>query len=97
MKSITITELRADTAAVRRSLEAEHDIMVTVKSRPFALLTRVRPDTVEEEIMALRLARGRVAIDRIRAKAKADGRDKMTMKEIDAIIADVRSEMRSGK
>jgi len=97
MKSITITELRADTAAVRRSLEAEHDIMVTVKGRPFALLTRVRPDTVEEEVMALRRARARVAIDRIRAKAKADGRDKMTMKEIDAIIADVRREMRSGK
>ena len=42
-------------------------------------------------------ARARAALDRTRAKAKADGRDKMTMAQINAIIADVRREMREAE
>ncbi len=41
--------------------------------------------------------RARAALSRTRAKAKADGRDKMTMEQINAIIADVRREMREAK
>ena len=94
MKFIAIRDLRANTAALRKDLEADREIVVTANGRPFALMTRVEPDTVEEEIMALRQARARAALSRTRAKAKADGRDKMTMEQINSIIADVRREMR---
>jgi len=97
MKFIAIRDLRANTAALRKDLEADCEIVVTANGRPFALMTRVEPDTVEEEIMALRQARARAALSRIRAKAKADGRDKMTMEEIDAIIADVRKQRQAAK
>ena len=42
--------------------------------RPFALLSRVEPDTVEEEILAIRRARARIAIDAMRRQAKAHPR-----------------------
>jgi len=75
----------------------DREVVVTANGRPFAGMTRVEPDGVEEEILAIRRARARTALSRIRAKAKADGLDRMTMDEIDAIIAKARRERRSAK
>lgn len=97
MKFVTIKELRSSTARLRRDLEAERELVVTVNGRPFAVMTRVEPDGVEEEILAIRRARARAALSRIRAKAKADGLDRLTMAEIDAIIAKARRERRKAK
>lgn len=97
MKFVTIRDFRNKTAEVRRDLEADQEVVLTSNGRPFALISRVDPDTVEDEIIALRRARARVAISRMRAQAKAQGLDKMTMEEIDAIIADVRRKRRASK
>jgi len=97
MKFVTVREFRNKTAQIRRDLEAEREVVLTANGRPFALLSRLDPDTVEDEIIAIRRARARVAIARMRAQAKAQGLDKMTMEEIDAIIADVRRKRRASK
>jgi hypothetical protein len=52
----------------------------------------VRPDNLEEEILAIRRARAATAISRIRRKAKAEGLDRLTMEQIGAIIAEARRE-----
>jgi len=97
MKFISIRDLRSNTARLRKDLEEEREVVVTANGRPFALMTRVEPDSVEEEILAIRRARARMAIERMRAQAKARGLDKMTMAEIDAVIADVRRKRRASK
>ena len=97
MKFITVRDLRNSTARLRKDLKIDREVVVTANGRPFAVMTRVEPDRVEEEILAIRRARARAALERIRAKAKADGLDRMTMDEIDAIIAKARRERRSAK
>ena len=97
MKFITIRDLRSSTARLRKDLKTDREIVVTANGRPFAVMTRVEPDGVEEEILAIRRARARAALSRIRAKARADGLDRMTMDDIDAIIAKARREKRSPK
>ena len=94
MKFITIRELRGNTARIRRDLEAEGEVVITANGRPFAVMTRVEPDKLEEEILAIRRARSRAALSRIRVKAKAEGLDRLTMEQIDAIIAEARRERR---
>ncbi|MFW6161605.1 MAG: hypothetical protein ACODAJ_02490 [Planctomycetota bacterium] len=94
MRFITIRDLRSSTAQLRKDLEAEREIVVTANGRPFAVMTRVEPDSVEEEILAIRRARARAALSRMRAKAKRDGLDRLTMDDIDAIIAEARRERR---
>ncbi|NQT54222.1 hypothetical protein HQ576_19350 [bacterium] len=91
MKFVTIRELRNKTAEIRNDLDTEREIVLTANGRPFALLSRLDPDTVEDEIIAVRRARARIAIERMRAQAKAQGLDGMSMDEVDGIIADVRS------
>lgn len=97
MKFVSVRELRASTAQLREDLKKDREIVVTVNGRPFALMTPIEPDTVEEEVLALRRARAQAALTRARAKAEAEGLDRMSMDEIDAVIASVRRERRSSE
>jgi len=97
MKFVTIREFRNNTAQVRQNLEEEQELILTANGRPFAMVTRVDPDTVEEEVAALRRARARLLLDRIRTHAKAAGTDRMTMQEINAEIARYRRERRASR
>ena len=90
MKFVTIREFRNKTAEVREDLKTEGEIVLTANGRPFALLSRVEPDSVEQEVRALRRARARVAVERMRAQAKQRGLDGMTMDQVDELIAAVR-------
>jgi antitoxin (DNA-binding transcriptional repressor) of toxin-antitoxin stability system len=90
MKFVTIRELRSKTASIRQDLAQAREIVLTANGRPFAVMTPVSAETVEEEIQAIRRARTRAAIEGLRAAAKAAGVDKLTMGDIDAEIAAAR-------
>jgi len=97
MKFITIRDLRSKTAAIRKDLEQEREIVLTANGRPFAVITPVRSDTVEDEIRAIRSARAKAAVERIRIQAEVRGLDKLTTKEIDTLIAETRRGQRGPK
>jgi antitoxin (DNA-binding transcriptional repressor) of toxin-antitoxin stability system len=94
MKFISIRELRANAAKLRKDLDTEREVVITANGKPFAILTKVEPGKLEDDIQAIRRARARSALSRIRAKAKARGLDRMSMDRVDAIIAEVRRERR---
>lgn len=97
MKFITIRDLRANAAAIRKDLEEESEMVVTANGRPFAILAGVDEGNFEDRLTALRRQRARAVLDRIRASAKETGSDRFTMAEIDAEIARARRERRSKK
>ena len=97
MKFVSVREFRSNTAAVRKELETEREIVLTSNGKPFAMLTPVEPDTVEDETLAIRRARARIAVDRIREHSRKTGLDKMTLGEINAEIAAARREMRANR
>ena len=94
MKFISIRDLRNDTAGLRRDLQADREIVVTANGRPIAIMTRVDPDTVEQEILAIRRARARAALSRMRNRARSEGLDRLTMDQIDDIVARARRDRR---
>ena len=95
MEFVSIRDFRDHTAAIRKDLGEEHEIVLTAHGRPFALLAEVDEDSLEDRLKALRQARARALLDRIGAKAKARGVDKLTMAQIDTIIAEARREGRA--
>ncbi len=97
MKFVTIRDLRSNTARLRQDLQADREVVVTANGRPFAVMTRVDPEGVEEEVLAIRRARAQAAMRRIRAKAKTDGLDRLTKEQIDAIVAKARRERRAAR
>jgi antitoxin (DNA-binding transcriptional repressor) of toxin-antitoxin stability system len=97
MKFVTIRDFRNKTAAIRKALSAEHEIVLTANGRPIALLADVDEDTFEEKLAALRRTRAYAVLDRIQARAKEMGANKLTTGEIDAEIAKARRERRAGR
>ena len=97
MKFVTIRDFRNKTAAIRKDLSSEHEIVLTANGRPFAIVADVDEDTFEEKLAALRRTRAYAVLDRVRARARATGVDKLTMDEIDAEIAKARRERQRGK
>jgi antitoxin (DNA-binding transcriptional repressor) of toxin-antitoxin stability system len=97
MKFVTVRDFRNKTAAIRKALSAEHEIVLTANGRPIAILADVDENTFEEKLAALRRTRAFAVLDRIQAHAKDTGADKLTMEEIDAEIAKARRERRAGR
>jgi antitoxin (DNA-binding transcriptional repressor) of toxin-antitoxin stability system len=97
MKFISVRDLRNNTARLRKDLETDREIVVTANGRPFAVMTRVEPDRLEQEILAIRRARARDALSGIRAEARKRGLHRMTPNAIDALISKTRRERRRGR
>ena len=97
MKFVSIRDFRTKTAAIRKALHTEQEMILTANGRPIAILAHVDEDNFEDRLAALRRARARALLDGIRATAKAQGVDKLTMAEIDAEIGRARRERRPAK
>lgn len=97
MKFVTIRDFRNKTAAIRKALATEHEVVLTANGRPVALLTDVTEDTFEDKIAALRRARALTLLDRIGARARQTGADRLTMEDVDAEISRMRRERRSAR
>lgn len=95
MKFISVRDLRFRASAIRKDLQEQQDLILTANGRPFAILSPVHPDKLEEQLLAIRRARARMAVDRLRVGARARGKDRMSGKKIQALISKVRVERRS--
>lgn len=94
MDFVTVREFRTQPAKVWKKLKAGKDVVVTRNGKPFALLTHTEADRVEENLRAIRAARFATALRETQRIAKQKGLDKMTMEEINAEIAAVRTARR---
>ena len=90
MKFVTVRELRSKTATIRKDLAEAKEIVLTANGHPFALMTPLAPDTVEQELQAIRRARARAAVERLRAQAKSAGVDRLGFEAINNEITAAR-------
>lgn len=97
MKFVSIREFRNKTAAIRKSLAEEQEIVLTANGKPVALIAKVDEDTFEENIKALRRTRAQRLLRQIRAHAKETGASKLTMKQINDEITKARRERHEGR
>ena len=92
MKFVTVRELRNDIGKVRAALAAERDLVLTSNGKPFAVLSEVTEDCLEDHLENVRRARGLLALERCHDAARRAGTDKMTLDEINSVIRQVRRE-----
>ena len=90
MKFMSAREFRVNTGRMRSDLDRDEEVVLTANGRPFAIVSAVRPEWFDKELRAIRGARARVALERVRESAARSGTAKMPMTAIDAIIADTR-------
>ena len=95
MRFVTIKDLRSKTAAIRKDLTADEEIVVTANGRPIALLTAVEGDNLEQELLTHRRARARAALERTRAQASTAATSSMPMRKVEEVVAEVRKGRRA--
>ncbi len=92
MNFVTVRELRGKSAAVWDALASKGDLVVTSNGKPIAILSSTTAETLETSLTALRQARAQLAVAEMQARARESGADRMTLEEINAEIAKVRSQ-----
>lgn len=90
MKFMSAREFRLNTGMMRSSLNRDEEVVLTANGRPFAIVSAIRPDFFDKELRAIRAARAKVALERVRDSAARSGVPAMSMDDIDAIVADTR-------
>jgi hypothetical protein len=94
MKTFTIRDFRTRPKAVREALSKESKALLTVNGRPLAVLLPVNAETYDQTLDVVSRAQALQLLNQIRQRAKATGRDKINMDEIDAEIDAARREAR---
>jgi PHD/YefM family antitoxin component YafN of YafNO toxin-antitoxin module len=87
MKTLTIRDFRTRPRQAQKALADEGEALLTSNGRPVALMLRVDSDSLDQTMETVRRARALQAVRKMRADAKARGLDRLSSKQIDAIIA----------
>jgi hypothetical protein len=94
MKTLTIRDFRTRPRQAQKTLAEEGEALLTSNGRPVALMLGVDGDSLDETVATLRRARALLAVREMRRQARARGLDRLSIKQIDAIIAKSRRSRR---
>jgi PHD/YefM family antitoxin component YafN of YafNO toxin-antitoxin module len=93
MQFVPYRSLRNEPSALRKKLEEEGDLVVTVSGKPFAVMINLAEgENVEDILLLVSRLRAQMAVRAIRSQARRSGLDKMTEKDINTLIQKTRAE-----
>jgi len=95
MKFVTVRDFRTSPSAIWKKLPSERELIITNNGKPIALITPLSDETLEETISAMRQAKAINAMKKMQEISVSLGNDKKTLKEINAVINDVRKKNES--
>jgi hypothetical protein len=96
MQFVPYRTLRNEPSALRKKLESEGDLIVTVGGKPFALMVNLNDsEDVQDILLLVSRLKAQMAVRSIRSQARKDGLDKMTLKDINALIKKTRVERKA--
>lgn len=90
MDFYSVRDLRTDSKAMWETLSSGNEIVITNNGKPSALMIDIPEGEFDEIVQAVRQAKAMIAFNSMRRKAAQSGF--LSDEEIDAAIADARSE-----
>jgi len=96
MDFISYRELRNETpSALRIKLSSVGVLVITTGNQPIAAMIGLDDKNLQETLLIISRMRAQLAVRAIRSKARRDGLDRMTLKEVNAVISETRAEQLS--
>ena len=93
MQFVPYRALRNEPAALRKKLESEGDLVVTVGGKPFALMINLaEEENVQDILLMISRLRAQMAVRAIRSQSRKNGLDKMSNKDIHTLIKKTRTD-----
>ena len=90
MQFVSVRDFRTSSARIWKDLPKEKEMVITNNGRPIALLTPLTDKNLEETLSNIRQVQAINAVRKMQEISASLGNDKMTLEEINAIIADTR-------
>ena len=82
MEFIAVREFRIRPGKIWKKLKKSKRMLITSNGKPVAMLTDMEGKDIEEELRADSIAKGILALSKIREHAKEKGLNKLKMKDI---------------
>jgi prevent-host-death family protein len=92
MKFVTMREFRNKSSQVWRELSREKDLVITSNGKPIAIMTATDEDHFEEALLERQQVRAMRALKETHKQSVQQGSDKLSPKQIQAEIDEVRRE-----
>ena len=93
MEFIPYRVLRNEPAALRKKLEDEGELVVTVDGKPFAVMIDLAGgENIDDILLMVSRLRAQMAARAIRSQARRDGLDKLNEEQVEALIQKTRVE-----
>ncbi len=97
MEFVPYRLLRNQPAELRKKLEENGELVVTVDGEPLAIMLQIPKGSLEDLVMLVAQVRAQLATATIREAARKRGLDKMTPEEADELVKEARSGRRRGQ
>ena len=93
MEFIPYRVLRNEPTALRKKLEDQGELVVTVDGKPFAVMINLAGgENMDDILLMVSRLRAQMAARAIRSQARRDGLDKLSEEQVEALIQKTRAE-----
>lgn len=90
MKFVTVRDFRTYPKKIWDELKTVQEMIITNNGKPVALLTPLMEVNLEDTIKAMRQAKAKMAVEKMRSISVKKGSSKLSAKELDKQIEAVR-------
>ena len=93
MKLEAMKELR-NSKKLGKDLEKEKDLIITRNGKPYLLVSLIKGQDVEKTLASIRKFRAFESVEALQEESVAQGKDQMSLGDINRIISKVRKDYR---
>lgn len=95
MEFVPYRLMRNQPNELRKKLEKQGELVVTVDGEPLAIMLQIPKGSLEDLVMLVSQVRAQLAVARIRQNARQNGTKQMTDEEINSVIQETRAQRRA--
>ena len=96
MEFVPYRVLRNQPSELRKKLDKEGELVVTVDGEPMAVMLQIPKGSLEDLVLLLSQVRAQLAVANIREQARKTGLNKMTIEQADVLVKETRAARRGG-
>ena len=96
MEFVPYRVLRNQPAELRKKLDEQGELVVTVDGEPMAVMLQIPKGSLEDLVLLLSQVRAQLAMATIREQARKSSLNKMTVEQADMLVKETRAARRGG-
>ena len=97
MEFVPYRMLRNQPTELRKKLEEQGELVITVDGEPLAIMLQIPKGSLEDLVLLLSQVKAQLAVTAIREQGRKSGLDKMTIEQADELVRETRAARRKSK